>query len=387
MATEQIRVLLIEDSAVYFEDVTRQLRSAQGVDFQSTGAMTLADGLARLAEGNIDVVLLDLILPDSQGLGTFQKLRLYAPDVPIIVLTGIDDEALAVQAAKEGAQEYLVKGQTGRDLLVRTVRYALQRHRMQVQLQEKALALEASNKELEQFAYVASHDLQEPLRKIQAFGERLSAKCQEGLSEEGRNYVARMQNAAARMQALINDLLTLSRVTTRGEPFVSVDLGGIAKDVVSDMEVRIEQVGGRVVIGELPTIEADPIQMQRLFQNLIGNALKFHNEHKPPSVRVTAARGTRGEDTRQRIPRGVWCQISFEDNGIGFDEKYLDRIFGVFQRLHHRDAYEGTGIGLAICRKIVDRHGGTITATSQVGVGSTFLVTLPIRQLKQGPTP
>jgi light-regulated signal transduction histidine kinase (bacteriophytochrome) len=304
--------------------------------------------------------------------------------VPVVVLTGIDDEAIAVQAAREGAQEYLVKKQTGDELLVRTVRYAFERHRMQVQLKEKAQALEASNRELEQFAYVASHDLQEPLRKIQAFGERLSVKCKDGLSDEGQDYIARMQNAAVRMQTLINDLLTYSRVTTRGKPFMSVDLDDILKDVLTDLEVRIEQVGGRVVAGELPTIEADPTQMRQLFQNFIANALKFRKEEEPPVVEVCGETLAEEESAHGAISAGARCRIIIEDNGIGFDEKYLDRVFGVFQRLHGPGTYKGTGIGLAICRKIAERHRGTITATSQPGIGSTFTVTLPVEQHERG---
>ena len=228
--------------------------------------------------------------------------------------------------------------------------------------------LQRSNHELQDFAYVASHDLQEPLRKIQAFGDRLHAKCGEALSEPGRDYLERMQNAARRMQTLINDLLTFSRVTTKAEPFVAVDLARVVREVVSDLEVRLEQTGGRVEMGDLPTIDADPTQMRQLFQNLIGNALKFHRQEEAPIVRVSgqSRSGPAGAPTGN-APGPALCQITVADNGIGFDEKYLDRIFHVFQRLHGRSAYEGTGVGLAVCRKIVERHGGSITARSTPG--------------------
>lgn len=231
--------------------------------------------------------------------------------------------------------------------------------------------LERSNRELQDFAFVASHDLQEPLRKIQAFGDRLKSKYGQGLSEEGRDYLERMQAAAKRMHTLINDLLTFSRVTSKAQPFVPVDLGRIAHEVLSDLEVRVQQTGGRVEVGTLPTLDADPLQMRQLLQNLIGNGLKFHRPDVPPVVEVRAS-VTDGDRP------GVRLEV--EDNGIGFDTKYLDRIFTPFQRLHGRTEYEGTGMGLAVCRRIVERHGGTITAESAPGQGAKFTVVLPCYQ-------
>jgi len=249
------------------------------------------------------------------------------------------------------------------------------------QAEEKLLAiaarLERSNRDLQDFAYVASHDLQEPLRKVLAFGDRLKAACSKSVGVEGRDYLERMQSAAKRMQMLIDDLLAFSRVTTRANPFQPIDLGKVVREVLSDLEVRIQQSAGQVETGELPAIDADPIQMRQLFQNLIGNALKFHQDGKPPVVRVRSQVST---DESAAAPPRELCAIEVEDNGIGFDEKYLDRIFVMFQRLHGRSSYEGTGMGLAICRKIVDRHGGKITARSVPGQGSTFVVLLPTKQ-------
>jgi two-component system sensor kinase FixL len=240
--------------------------------------------------------------------------------------------------------------------------------------------LERTNKELQEFAYVASHDLQEPLRKIQAFGDRLRTKHAAALPEEASDYLQRMQNAAARMQTLINDLLSFSRVTTRAQPFVPVDLAAIARDVVSDLEGRLEETHGRVEIAALPTIEADPTQMRQLLQNLLSNALKFHRPDVAPSVHVSA-RLLNGDSRSPPQPATERvCEIRVADNGIGFDEKYLGRIFTIFQRLHGRNQYDGTGLGLAICRKIAQRHGGQITAHSTPGHGSMFVVTLPVQQ-------
>jgi len=261
----------------------------------------------------------------------------------------------------------------------------LDRRQAEERLRATAVRLERSNRELQDFAYVASHDLQEPLRKVQAFGDRLKAACSKSLGAEGRDYLERMQAAAKRMQILIDDLLAFSRVTTKANPFEPVDLNKIAREVLSDLEVRLQQTGGQVVLGELPALDADPLQMRQLFQNLLGNALKFHQEAKPPVVKVHAR--VLNQPSPGAAPGSTedeFCRITVEDNGIGFDEKYLDRIFILFQRLHGRSAYEGTGIGLAICRKIADRHGGSITANSSPGEGSTFVVTLPLRQPKQG---
>ena len=231
--------------------------------------------------------------------------------------------------------------------------------------------LERSNRELQDFAYVASHDLQEPLRKIVVFGERLKEKNSDALGEEGRDYLERMQKAASRMQTLINDLLAFSRVTSKARPFAPVDLAKVAREVVNDLEARIEQVKGQVEIGKLPVVEAVELQMRQLLQNLFGNALKFRKLEEPPSVKV-AARKISDDSGRE------FCELTVSDNGIGFDEKYLDRIFNVFQRLHPRSEYEGTGMGLAIVKKIALYHGGDITAKSKPGHGATFIVTLPL---------
>ncbi|HLF26004.1 MAG TPA: cache domain-containing protein [Anaerolineae bacterium] len=254
---------------------------------------------------------------------------------------------------------------------------------------EEALALKAqelarSNTELEQFAYTASHDLREPLRKIHAFGDRLKTKYYAELGEQGQDYLARMQSAADRMQTLIDDLLTYSRITTKAQPFVPTDLNQVARDVLADLETRTEQVGGRVELSPLPTLEVDPTQMRQLLQNLIGNALKFHRPDEPPLVKVYGRylNGQTDPAAANGNGQGVY-QLSVEDNGIGFDEKYCERIFQVFQRLHSRAEYEGSGIGLATCRKIVERHGGSITAASILGQGATFNVTLPLSQARR----
>jgi PAS domain S-box-containing protein len=258
------------------------------------------------------------------------------------------------------------------------------RKRVEEKLKLYSDKLERSNRELQDFAQVASHDLQEPLRKILSFGDRLNTRAGESLDPDSQDYLQRMCNAAARMQTLINDLMAFSRVEIKGQAFVPTDLGVIAKEVSADLETRIEQAGGRVEIEELPTIDADPMQMRQLLQNLIGNSLKYFRPGVPPVVRISCQKpeARQPESLDEIAPARQFCEILVNDNGIGFDEKYLDRIFTVFQRLHKKGEYEGTGVGLAICRKIVDRHSGTITARSSPGQGATFVVTLPVIQLK-----
>lgn len=241
-----------------------------------------------------------------------------------------------------------------------------------------ATELERSNRELQDFAYVSSHDLQEPLRKIRAFGDRLYAKEADKLSEKGEDYLRRMVNAAERMQRLISDLLQFSRVSTHAKAFEKVDLNEIVKGVLEDLEYAIEESKAEVKIVKLPVVEAESVQMRQLFQNLIGNAIKFRKKDQAPEIEVDAkvlerksfANGVSGE---------MYVKIMVKDNGIGFNENYKDKIFQIFQRLEGRK-YEGSGIGLAICKRIATRHGGDIDANSSPNEGATFIVTLALKQ-------
>jgi signal transduction histidine kinase len=239
-------------------------------------------------------------------------------------------------------------------------------------LEAQRVELQRSNAALEEFASVASHDLQEPLRKILSFGERLGA-ASAGLTGDGRVHLDRMLGAATRMRTLISDLLSYSQITTAAQPFVPTDLSEIARAVIVDLEAVIADDGARIVVGDLPTLQADPLQMRQLLQNLLGNALKYRRKDQPPVVRLSAARaGSRH------------YEITVADNGIGFNNQYAEKIFKMFERLHGRTEYAGSGIGLAICRKIVERHGGTIAAAGTAGQGATFTITLPIAQTIPG---
>jgi PAS domain S-box-containing protein len=226
--------------------------------------------------------------------------------------------------------------------------------------------LERSNAELQDFASIASHDLQEPLRKVLAFGEHLKEHSGDKLDELGRDYLARMENAAQRMSVLIEALLQYSRVATRAQPLQPVDMLAIVFGVVADMEERITKSHAQVEFVALPKVMGDATQVRQVLQNLVANALKFQRPGTTPQVEIEGKVNVKG-----------WCEIRVRDNGIGFEEKYLERIFRPFQRLHGHSEYEGSGMGLAICRKVVARHGGTLTAHSRPGEGSTFVVTLP----------
>lgn len=228
--------------------------------------------------------------------------------------------------------------------------------------------LARSNIELQDFAYVASHDLQEPLRKITAFAGLLESDYKDILPPDAVEYVRGLQRSSTRMRTLIDDLLTYSRVTTKAEPFKTVDLKIVVQDLLEDLQSRIDETKADIKIDRLSKVVGDPVQLRLLLQNLISNALKYKKEDVAPRIRIASKKV------------GDMCIISVQDNGIGFDESYNDRIFTIFQRLHGRTKYEGTGIGLAICKKIVERHNGNITAQSQEGEGSTFIVSLPFKQ-------
>ena len=271
----------------------------------------------------------------------------------------------------------LVRDETGAPVrIMGIVRDITEQKQAKEALERHARDLARSNEELEQFAYVASHDLQEPLRKIRAFGALLADEKRESLDDEGQQYIDFMTDAAARMQTLVSDLLALSRVTTAAHPFEDLSLAEVFDTVLSDLSVRLEEAGGQVEVGATPTIEADRTQMEQLFRNLIGNALKFCRPGVPPRVTVEVAAQAQPIDT---VP-GPAHDIVVTDNGIGFESSQGSKLFQPFKRLHARHRYEGAGIGLAICEKIVLRHHGRITASGTPGAGATFTVTLPRRQ-------
>jgi signal transduction histidine kinase len=292
-----------------------------------------------------------------------------------------ESRALELQAVNERLEERVRERTADISRTNEALREEIaERRRAERHARQAAEELERSNRELTQFASVASHDLQEPLRKIQAFGDRLLGHSGHELSDKGRDYLNRILGAAGRMRELIDSLLEYSRVSTRQQPRVPVDLRQVAQEVVSDLEGRLHASEGQVVIGELPTIDADPVQMRQLLQNLIGNALKFRRADLSPIVKLSAriSPGVVGNNGDSQL--GFVCELTVEDNGVGFENTYAEQIFELFQRLHGRGEYDGTGMGLAICKKIAERHGGSIAADSAPGQGSRFTVRLPVHQ-------
>jgi light-regulated signal transduction histidine kinase (bacteriophytochrome) len=241
----------------------------------------------------------------------------------------------------------------------------------EVQLKAFSQDLERSNKELEQFAYVASHDLQEPLRMVASYVQLLARRYRGKLDADADEFIGFAVDGASRMQDMINDLLSLSRLGTRGKPFATTPLEDVLCEVLDNVKLAVEESGAVITHDPLPTVMGDGVQLGQLFQNLIANALKFRG-NEPTRVHI----GVRGDDAETRAGRPGWT-FSVHDNGIGMDPQYFDRVFLIFQRLHSREEYPGTGIGLAICKKIVERHHGRIWITSEAGQGATFHFTLP----------
>ncbi len=337
--------------------------------------------LGLFAEIHPDLVLLDLNMPRMDGFEVMKQLKAIDPKslVPILVLTALKDEETKLRALRSGAKDFLSKpfdlteaSLRIKNLLeMRLLHQKVQMHNqiLEEQVQIRTAELERSAEELTNFAYIASHDLQEPLRKVIAFGDRLAAKFDSVLNDTGRDYIERMQKSAIRMKGLIDDLLHFSQVTMSSTPFQEINLNEVISEVLSDLEVQIERTNGRVEVDTLPNIEGKKFQMRQLFQNLISNGLKYHSDEVVPVIKIKYA-GFENDLEK----------IYIEDNGKGFDEKYLDRIFRPFERLHGRSEYGGTGMGLAICHKIVAHHKGQITAKSQPHQGATFIVKLPSKQ-------
>lgn len=252
--------------------------------------------------------------------------------------------------------------------------------RTQHQLEATIHQIKNSNENLEQFAYIASHDLQEPLRKLQAFGDVLQSQFADSLVDGEIDLVRRIQNSARRMQVLVRDLLTYSRLSTQTEPFENVSLERLIKEVISDLEISISEQKATVQVSALPNLLGNPLRLRQLFQNLIANSIKFQKVDQKPLIQITARHSEPGElpDELQNQTQRLFLLIEITDNGIGFDEKYKSRIFQPFQRLESRSTYSGTGIGLAICKKVAEIHGGAIDVTSRIGQGSTFKIFLPI---------
>ena len=326
--------------------------------FRVTPEETIGRTIFALGDGQWDIPALRSLLHDA--LSAHPQLA----DIDVDHLfPGIGRKVMLLNARQ------VASGTNHLRMILLAIEDVTERRRAEHQIAIQRRELQRSNAALDAFAAVASHDLQEPLRKILAFGERLNETAGPALEGAAHDYLARLLNAATRMRTLIADLLAYARVTTRSQPFVAVDLAPLVRSVMSDLETSIAEAGARMDVGPLPVIDADPVQMRQLMQNLLSNALKYRRPGTPLEVRIASHRADQDQ-----------CVLTISDNGIGFEPQYAERIFGMFERLHSRSAYDGSGIGLAICRTIVEHHGGTISATGQAGAGSTFTTVLPFTQ-------
>jgi signal transduction histidine kinase len=356
------------------------------------------DALIASLNHEFAVAILDVQMPEMSGYELAECLRKdkKTRPLPLIFLSAVfSDEYHIFKGYEVGAVDFIAKPFDPRILIGKVnVFLELDRQRallrnardeLELRVRERTAELQIAysalehhsaqlnsmNQELQEFAFIASHDLREPLRKIQTFGNMLVRKHKESFNPEGRDYMERMIKAANRMSELLRSLLDYSRTGTSFLDYEPVSLTEVARDAASDLEILIKKAKGSVEISDMPTVEADATLMRQLFQNFIGNSMKYRKESEPPSVKIYG-----------RIEDGT-CQVMIEDNGIGFDECYSHKIFKPFERLHGKNTpYSGTGMGLAICKKIVNRHGGEITVRSIPEQGTTFCVSLPIEQEK-----
>jgi len=368
----KLRALLVEDNQADAELVLRALRKS---DFE-VSALIVQDEATftrALIAHSPEIVLADYNLPDWTGMEVLNVLRRHCLDIPMILVSGVLGDVTAVECIRQGATDYVLKDGLAR--LPAIVRRALQekyerglRCQAENDLAKKVDELARSNADLEQFAYVASHDLQEPLRMVAAYTQLLSERYKGRLDENADKFIGYASEGALRMQVLIKDLLAFSRVGRTEHASTSVDCNAVMEEVRQTLAPAIQESGAVITYAEQPTVSGDRTQMAQVFQNLIANAIKFRSKESP-----VISVGADKEDQQ-------WL-FSVTDNGIGIAPEYAESIFVVFQRLHARAEYSGNGIGLAICKKIVERWGGRIWVESQAGMGSTFKFTMP----SQGP--
>jgi signal transduction histidine kinase len=366
----QLRVLHVEHDQLDAELTANALRNG-GFSASVVLVQTVAELEQELRSHPPDIVIADYNLPHWNGMGVLEVVRRESPHIPLILVSGSLKDVTAVECIKAGATDYVSKDGLAR--LPEVIRRALrEKHEHSLRDQaEKDLAwkvdeLARSNADLEQFAYVASHDLQEPLRMVTVYTQLLAERYRGRLDENADKFIGYASEGALRMQVLIQDLLAFSRVGRSGITSRSVDCNALLEEVTHVLASAIGESGSVVTHADLPSVWADRTLVAQVFQNLIGNALKFRGK-EPPVVSVRAEKSDQN-----------WM-FSVSDNGIGIAPEYAEHVFVVFQRLHARTEYPGNGIGLAICKKIVEHYGGKIWVESKAGSGSTFKFTMPSR--------
>jgi len=370
VSASRLKLLIIDDSHADRLLYRRLLTRRDASTFTIYEAETGEEGLELLYRERPDCVLLDYQLPDTDGLELLGDLRAgradaeAAPMPPVIMLTGQGDESVAVAAMQAGALNYLVKGELTRERLAQAIGSAIEKVQLQAQLEQKVRELEERNRELQAFASVIAHDLRAPLQAILLTSETLLDMHGDAWDDTTSGFLQVLASSASRMNVLLSDLLEYARAGLPEGSARPVDLGLVLAQLTQDLAATVASTGGRVEVGEMPWIHGHETRLRQLFQNLIGNALKFRGA-EPPVVRVEA-----------RLQDRDW-QIAVSDNGVGIAPEHFETIFGVFQRGPSAELFEGTGIGLAICRRIADQHGGQITVESTPGEGTTFRVLLP----------
>ena len=358
-----LRVLLVEDDPSDVELAMHALRNG-GFMPSSDVAQTAKEFVEQVRKSSYDVILADYRLPGWTGMEAVKLLRSEGLDIPVIMVSGALGELRAVECIKEGAADYVLKENLAR--LSEAVRRAIREKKLRDENRQGQEELARSNRDLEQFAYVASHDLQEPLRMVATYTQLLAERYQGKLDENAEKYIHYAVDGALRMQTLVQDLLAFSRVGRGGFNLKPVDLRPVLETVQQNLKAAIEESGAQVQFEQLPTVVADRSLLIQLFQNLVGNAIKFRGS-TAPVIRVTAEKKAK-----------EWT-LSVRDNGMGIAPEHAEIIFVIFKRLHTHSEYPGSGIGLAICKKIVEQHGGRIWVESQPGQGCTFKFTLPIK--------
>ncbi len=378
-----IRILVVDDEEADRCVTTRVIgRTSLTVDVEE--ASSGADGLRKLRASGFDVILLDYALPDMNGEEFLDELRKPEyPAVATVMLTGAGDETIAATLIKAGAHDYLTKTDLTGGSVRRAMLTAIEKVNLLKDLDQQRMELQRSNLELEQYAYVTSHDLQEPLRIIVSFLQLFEKRYADTVDDKGREYIDYVVDGATRMQGMIASLLELSRIGRSDDDFGRIDLEDPLRHAIANLKMAIDESGAVITHDPLPVLSCREEHITQLFQNLIGNALKYRGDEAPEihiSVKPIPASAAERLSYATTVRSQTLWRFSVRDNGIGIDPKYAHRIFVVFQRLHGRGEYSGTGIGLALCKKIVETHHGKIWVKSEPDKGSCFYFTLPSSQ-------